>query len=748
MAVTVQVAVNNATFHFDKLYTYQVPTHLEDNVHLGSMVLVPFGAKNAPRMGVVLDTQKLDNSIKRIKSIFDVAPETARLTGELLDLVYYLKEQTFCTYYEAVKAIIPYGAQYKPVSNGAQSVLQKQLVRHTQPTYKALDYSGKLTEKQQKAYEMAKTETPKSAFNINGISDAVLKNMCAKGMLESGAQNLELSIYDSNIPPREEIVLSEPQNVVYNSLANLLEIGKPDAALLHGVTSSGKTLVFIKLIEKAISLNKQALVLVPEISLTPQMIYRLKSYFGKRVAVQHSALSNTERLLGWQNIQDGEADIVVGTRSSVFAPLSNLGLIIIDEEQEHTYHSDSSPRFDAREIAKKRAVSNNALLLLASATPSVQTYFTATNGKLKLFKLTQRYNNMPMPQVALVDMRQEILQGNAGAISAPLAQEILKNLADKKQSILLLNRRGYKTVGMCSACTEVVKCESCSVPMVLHKKEDKLLCHYCGKFISPTPSKCTKCGGEIKFTGFGTQRIEEELEQLFPQARILRMDLDSTGRKNSHEKLLSKFSSGEYDIMIGTQMVAKGLDFEKVTLVGVLGVDQLLYAQGYKAYETVFSLITQVVGRGGRAKEAGRAIIQTVDTQNPVLNLAASQNYELFFKDEISFRKINLYPPFCNICLIGFSGENEENTLFAAQKFSDILSEEAQKSEKLPLRVLGPAPMNIIMVNNKYRYKLTVKCKNNKAFRSLMTRVLTTYNQQGLVSKAAVYLDFNSSADI
>ena len=555
-------------------------------------------------------------------------------------------------------------------------------------------------------------------------------------------------MYENYSPAQETIALSPAQQAAFSRLAALMDTGRPAAALLHGVTSSGKTLVFLKLIEKAVAAGRKALVLVPEISLTPQMIYRLKAFFGDRVAVQHSALSNTERLLQWQQIQNGGADIVVGTRSAVFAPLPDIGVIIIDEEQEHTYHSESAPRYSAHDVAKRRAAAHGALLLLASATPSTESYYAAQAGRYTLVELSERYNHMPLPEVRLVDMREELAAGNASSVSRALADEISRNLARGEQTILLLNRRGYKTVGMCTACSEVVKCDACSVPMVYHKADGRLLCHYCGKSVSPVPEVCPACGGKLKYTGFGTQRVEEELEQMFPAARVLRMDLDTTSRKNAHETMLRRFAKGEYDIMLGTQMVAKGLDFEKVTLVGVLGIDQLLFAQGYKAFENVFSLVTQVVGRGGRAAQAGRALIQTVDPNHPVLNLAARQDYKSFFAEEISFRRLNLYPPFCTICLAGFSGAKEPEVLAASRAFAADVQRLAQQRSGIPLRILGPAPMNIAMVNNHYRYKLTLKCRNDNAFRALMGEALAAYNAAGWPGKVSVYLDFHSDADI
>ena len=753
MPKTVGVAVSNATFHFDKLYTYAVLPEHQNVVRLGSMVLVPFGKGSRARMGVVLACDA-EPEHSKLKYLFDVAPASACLTPELLRLVYFLKERTFCTYYEAVKAVIPYGAQYKPAvaADGVTPVLQKQLTRHTENAYKlvgTLPQKPKPTAKQLAAVALL-SGGPRTLNELEdkGISRAVLDNLCTKGVLECSKVNKSIDLYAS-IPLRNDpITLTEQQQTAYDTLLPKLEDAAPHSALLYGVTGSGKTLVFLKLIEKAVAAGRKALVLVPEISLTPQMIYRLKAFFGDRVAVQHSALSNTERLLQWQQIQNGGADIVVGTRSAVFAPLPDIGVIIIDEEQEHTYHSESAPRYSAHDVAKRRAAAHGALLLLASATPSTESYYAAQAGRYTLVELSERYNHMPLPEVRLVDMREELAAGNASSVSRALADEISRNLARGEQTILLLNRRGYKTVGMCTACSEVVKCDACSVPMVYHKADGRLLCHYCGKSVSPVPEVCPACGGKLKYTGFGTQRVEEELEQMFPAARVLRMDLDTTSRKNAHETMLRRFAKGEYDIMLGTQMVAKGLDFEKVTLVGVLGIDQLLFAQGYKAFENVFSLVTQVVGRGGRAAQAGRALIQTVDPNHPVLNLAARQDYKSFFAEEISFRRLNLYPPFCTICLAGFSGAKEPEVLAASRAFAADVQRLAQQRSGIPLRILGPAPMNIAMVNNHYRYKLTLKCRNDNAFRALMGEALAAYNAAGWPGKVSVYLDFHSDADI
>ena len=752
MPKTVGVAVSNATFQFDKLYTYAVMPDQQNAVKLGSMVLVPFGRGSRARMGVVLACDAEPESAK-LKYLFDVAPASACLTPELLRLVHFLKERTFCTYYEAVKAVIPYGAQYKPAvaADGVTPVLQKQLTRHTENSYRlvgGLPPKPKPTAKQWAAVALL-GGGPRTLNELEdkGISRAVLDNLCAKGVLECSKVNKSIDLYSSIPLKNEPITLTQEQQAAYDALLPKLEDDAPHSALLYGVTGSGKTLVFLKLIARCLEQGRRALVLVPEISLTPQMILRLKSQFGRRVAVQHSALNHTERLLQWQMIQDGGADIVVGTRSAIFSPLENIGLIIIDEEQEHTYRSESAPRYSAHEVARQRAAENGALLLLASATPSTESFYAAQHGRTQLVRLTQRYGGNPLPKVQIVDMRAELASGNPREISLAMEDAIRRNLDAGKQTILLLNRRGYQTMAQCEDCREVLKCTKCSVPMVYHKAAHKVLCHYCGSQMEP-PTVCPACGGKLQYRGFGTQKAEEELAKLFPDARVLRMDQDSTAAKDAHEKLLARFANHEYDIMVGTQMVAKGLDFEDVTLVGVLGIDSLLFAQGFRAYENVFSLITQVVGRSGRARDPGFAIIQTTDPDNPVLNLAAAQDYDAFFEQEIAYRKLGLYPPFCGLCVIGFAGAKEIEVARAAARFAALLGQQAAKQPDLPLRVLGPTPGSIEKINDTYRYKLTIKCRNDRRFRDLVRSTLERYEQEKLPSKATVAVDLHSDGDI
>ncbi len=748
------VAVDNATIHFDKLYSYRIPDSLTGCVWPGSMVLVPFGRGDKPRMAVVLKVEQVDaeTAPKRLKTLHDAAPEQARLTPDLLELVRFLKERTFCTWFEAVKAVIPYGAQYRAAVVDGKPVMQSRLSRSTERVYTLV---GELPQKpkpgpRQLAAVHALQSGPLTAHQLDevGISKPTLDTLCEKGVLAVAQQDKALDLFGDIPFDPQPITLAEEQQRAYDALLPDLEDGNPHAALLHGVTGSGKTVVFLKLIERTLELGRTALVLVPEISLTPQMIRRLKSTFGSRLAVQHSALNNTERLLQWRMIQQGNADIVVGTRSAIFSPLQNIGLIIIDEEQEHTYQSESAPRYDAHDVAKKRAAMENSLLVFASATPLTESYYAAESGKYKLLTLTKRYGGRPLPHVDFIDMRAEMAAGNAREVSTRMVRELQENLDNGEQSILLLNRRGYHTVGMCATCGHVLKCPNCSVPLVYHKPQQALMCHHCGHTVRPLPQICPECGGKINYSGFGTQRVEEELTELLPSARILRMDQDSTGQKNAHETMLAQFGRQEYDILLGTQMVAKGLDFEKVTLVGVLGIDSLLFGQGFRAYENVFSLVTQVIGRGGRAALPGRALIQTTVPEHPVLQLAAEQDYESFYREEIAFRKFGLYPPFCSFCIVGFVGAQEGAVALAAHRFGTLLAERAAAHPTMPLRLLGPAPMGITMLNGKYRYKLTLKCRNDAAFRALLRDALEAYAKEKLPQKASVILDFNSDGDL
>lgn len=590
----------------------------------------------------------------------------------------------------------------------------------------------------------------KEACYLCGITGAVVAGLVSSGVVQRYVSDCFRDIPD--IGERRDpgdIVLSETQQPVYEAVLQSVRNNKPECFLLHGVTGSGKTSVFQRLIDDTIQMDKQVVLLVPEIALTPQIVAEFCSLFGEQVTVIHSELSLGQRADAYKRIKSGDAKIVIGTRSAVFAPAEKLGLIIVDEEGERAYKSDSSPRYHAIEVAKKRCRTHGATLLLASATPSVESYYYAKKGTYKLLEMKQRYADMPLPQVTVVDMNEERLNGNDTEFSDELMIALRENLKAGEQSILLLNRRGYHTIISCCDCNSPVYCPDCSVPMTYHKMNDSLMCHYCGHTEEMTES-CRICGGtHLRKMGFGTQTLEEALSQSVPDARILRMDADTTMSRHAYEEKFSAFARGEYDIMVGTQMIGKGLNFPNVTLVGVLSVDKALFAGDFRSYERTFSLITQVVGRGGRGDKPGRAILQTFMPEHYVLKLAAEQNYEDFYREEITLRRTLVFPPVCDICVIGFVGASEEYTAAAAQYAVQCLEEIIKQTGfSKPLRVLGPMPFAYGRIGGKYRWRVVLKCKNTKEYRDLVREILKAVYSRREFSRIHVYADMNGDIGI
>lgn len=607
----------------------------------------------------------------------------------------------------------------------------------------------KLTQKQKKVYDAIKACSEISVKEVcyyTGVTTSVVDSLVKKGIVYYFENQVYRNPYKNieKLYNKEDILLSDEQKTSFNNLYKEYTSGKASVSLLYGVTGSGKTAVFMKLIEAVRKDKKGIIVMVPEIALTSSLIRQFHQRFGEKVAVFHSGLSVGERADEWKRVKNGDADIAIGTRSAVFAPFENLGLIIMDEEQEYTYKSDSSPRFHARDIAKFRCKQNNTLLVLASATPSIESYYMALNGRYSLNTISRRYGQANLPKVKIVDLNEEINKGNNSAFSEILIKELVENLQNHKQSIILMNRRGYNTFASCRACNEVLTCPNCSISLTYHSANGRLMCHYCGYSVEFT-DECPNCHEhEIRYLGFGTQKIEEDLQKVVPEARILRMDADTTMAKFSHDRKFRLFSEGKYDIMIGTQMVAKGLDFDNVTLVGVLSADQSLYNNDFRSYERTFSLLTQVVGRAGRGNYAGRAIIQTYTPENSVISLAAQQNYDEFYNSEIKMRKAMIYPPFVDLCVICFSGKNQERILSAAKDFFNMLRKLASKDySELPLRVLEPSQTTIIKLNNKYRYKLIIKFRNSRRFQELISRLLVWFEKDKKYSEVSVYVDVN-----
>ena len=577
-----------------------------------------------------------------------------------------------------------------------------------------------------------------------GASARTLKSMEKAGLIAfSEEEELRVPSLD-DVEPGPEIVLNEEQQRAFEEILGRVQAAKPSVTLLHGVTGSGKTQVYLRLVQETLALGKTAMVLVPEIVLTPQMMRKFSSYFGSRVAMLHSSLKMTERYDQWKRIRRGEVDVVLGTRSALFAPLKNLGLIIMDEEQEGSYQSENVPRYDAREVAKYLCVREKAALVFGSATPTVETAWAAEQGNYQKALLRRRYNENALPEVLIADLRQEILNGNPGLISTLLRQELEKNLAAGEQSILFLNRRGSSRMLLCGECGYVPQCPRCSTAMTYHSANGRLMCHYCGHS-EPAADTCPECGGWMKHVGAGTQKVEEELRELFPEAGILRMDADTTA--GGHEEILQTFERERVPILLGTQMVAKGLDFENVTLVGVLSADISLYVDNYRAAERTFSLLTQVVGRAGRGGKTGRAVIQTYTPGNDVIRCAARQDYDAFYESEIRMRRLRRYPPFADLFTVTVSGTEEGRVLRAAVSVRETLRQLCRRPELAAgePEVLGPAPAPVVKVNNRFRYRCTLVGKNDKATREMLAWLQKDFAKDSANRGMNLFVDHNAA---
>lgn len=577
-----------------------------------------------------------------------------------------------------------------------------------------------------------------------GASARTLKTMEKAGLIAfSEEEELRVPSLD-DVEPGPEIVLNEEQQRAFEEILGRVQAAKPSVTLLHGVTGSGKTQVYLRLVQETLALGKTAMVLVPEIVLTPQMMRKFSSYFGSRVAMLHSSLKMTERYDQWKRIRRGEVDVVLGTRSALFAPLKNLGLIIMDEEQEGSYQSENVPRYDAREVAKYLCVREKAALVFGSATPTVETAWAAEQGSYQKALLRRRYNENALPEVLIADLRQEILNGNPGLISTPLRQELEKNLAAGEQSILFLNRRGSSRMLLCGECGYVPQCPRCSTAMTYHSANGRLMCHYCGHS-EPAADTCPECGGWMKHVGAGTQKVEEELRELFPEAGILRMDADTTA--GGHEEILQTFERERVPILLGTQMVAKGLDFENVTLVGVLSADISLYVDNYRAAERTFSLLTQVVGRAGRGGKTGQAVIQTYTPGNDVIRCAARQDYDAFYESEIRMRRLRRYPPFADLFTVTVSGTEEGRVLRAAVSVRETLRQLCRRPELAAgePEVLGPAPAPVVKVNNRFRYRCTLVGKNDKATREMLAWLQKDFAKDSANRGMNLFVDHNAA---
>lgn len=726
------VAVEKTFFSPDSDYDYYVPDDLEQKVKIGSMVKVPFGRSNKLRDGIVVKIYTAIHS--GLKDIDSVCGEKPVLSEELVSLALWLKERCFCATFDCLKQMMPKG--YGKMKSAGTKMVELSV--------EAEDKLPKLTSKQKSVVDLlfdVGTAAVDEVCAFCSVGVSVLKNLEKYGVVSLYNKEKYRNPYqdihaDSEI---RVIELTPQQKKAYDTFLPLLETG--GTGLLFGITGSGKTQVYLKLIDKAVKNGKDVIIMVPEISLTSQVISIFRRRYGDTVAVFHSGLSLGERNDEYKRAEKGLAKIVVGTRSAVFAPLHNLGLIIMDEEQEHTYKSERTPRYHARDVAHFRCRYNHALFLMTSATPSLESYSNALSGKYTLCEMTERYGEAKLPEVITVDMKAEIKNGNHTPVSAKLRELLQETLDENKQAILLINRRGYNTFIACNDCGHVITCPNCSISLTYHSYNNRLTCHYCG-YTKTLDTKCPECHSDnVRYSGYGTQRIEDELSALFPSAKILRMDADTTTAKFSHDRMFSEFADHKYDILIGTQMVAKGLDFPDVTLVGVVNADNSLYDENYNSAERSFDLITQVIGRSGRRDSRGRAVIQTINPYNECIEFAARQDYKAFYKNEIMLRKALIYPPFCDIISVSFIGENENTAALCAKAFLDILKE-LNNDGAQKLIVLGPSPAKIHKLNNQYRYRLCVKCRNSKNVRRLFNEILKR------ISKIKEYKDISVNIDL
>ncbi len=736
---------------FCEVYLFGVPYHIDrpfdyscgDNVRVGSIVKVPFGKANNLRIGAITKIKAVCEG-DNIKPVHTVLSDFY-LNEEMLGLCLFMKEYTLCTFGEAVHCILPPGG-----TSGALGAKYKRILRlsvgrgDAERVLSARGREGIRSEGQRIALEkiMALGSVDEELMRREvGVSSAHIRALIEKGLIGFHTERVIRNPYSELAKNRntDPIVLSRAQNEAYAEIDRLYSEGKPRCALLFGVTGSGKTKVIMKAIDKTLADGKNVIMLVPEIALTPQTVGLFCTRYGERVAVIHSSLSQGERQDAWTRISMGEVDLVIGTRSAVFAPLDDIGLIVIDEEHEHTYKSESDPKYHARDIAAYRAGVHNALLVLASATPSLESYYKAERGSYTLIPLMERYGGFKLPRAVIVDMREELKRGNTSPLSQRLHAELCEVKQRDEQAIIFLNRRGYSSQISCKECGEVITCPRCSVSLTYHSGASggKLLCHLCG-YTEPTPRACPSCTAEsLSFLGFGTQKLEGELAKYLPDMGVMRMDADTTAGKFAYDKMLEDFRAGRADILLGTQMVAKGHDFPRVTAVGVALADTSLFVSDFRASERTFSLLTQVIGRAGRAKDNGVAVIQTFAPRNEVIRLACKQDYVSFYKSEIAVRQELSYPPFCDMAQLTLTSHDEGELSECGVRLSEVIKEKLLgRYSSLPFIVFGPFEAQVYKLNEKYRLRMVVKCRLNKETRRFFHELLLEFSKNRTVTLA------------
>ena len=738
-----EIILESSVKSLNKIFDYNIPKDMENNISIGSRVLVPFGKGKKLTEGIVTNIKtSTEFEVKNIAKI-----EEQSLSTEKIKLSRWMANRYFSNISECMRLMLRPGTTTKNFAN-----------RITNKT--ALFVSLRITKKQvveDIKENRIKSEKQKRILNYlleNEIvlqsklieetetSRAIIKTLEKNGFVKIEMKKVERNpLKNKNIKRKGNLKFTEEQESAYSKIEESIDNNEFRKFLLYGVTGSGKTEIYLQLIEKIIENGKSSIMLVPEISLTPQMINRFVERFGDDIiSVLHSKLSIGERHDSWERIESGEAKIVIGARSAIFAPVQNLGIIIIDEEHDSSYKSEMAPRYNAKEVAEEIAKYNNIPLLLGSATPDINTFYEAKNGKMELLRLTKRANNSNLPSIQIVDLRQELANGNRTMISIKLYKLIQENLKNKKQTILFLNRRGFSTFIMCRDCGYVAKCKNCNISLTYHKKEEKLKCHYCG-FEEPLIKICPECGSKkIRYFGTGTQKLELEINKIFPNASTIRMDIDTVTKKNSHEEILRKFNEEKIDILIGTQMIVKGHHFPDVTLVGVVSADGSLNIDDYRASERTFDLLVQVAGRAGREKLPGNVIIQTYNPDNYSIQYAKKQNYEEFYNVEIKLREQLRYPPFCDIIMFGISAEKEDIVLKTSNELYSNLNRKL-KEKNISVNLLKPLPAPIDRIKNRYRWRIIMKAKVNDEIINIINECL--YDKEFLKNNARVIADIN-----
>ncbi len=735
-----EVCLFDAPYHIDRPFDYSC----DDSVTRGSIVEIPFGRANRLRRGVVTGL-KSEVEGENIKPVHKVLSDRLSFSEEMLGLCLFLKEYTLCTFGEAAKCLLPPGAVSDLPHIKYKKTAVLNISRESAVTLLSMTGKGGIRSEGQREVLRYLLDIGSADMDLvrdlRGVNYSHTSALEKRGIIKILAQETVRNPYASYAKERDtsEIVLSEEQTRAYNRIEALYLDERARAALLYGVTGSGKTKVIMKAIDRTLADGKTVIMLVPEISLTPQTVSIFCRRYGERVAVIHSSLSRGERTDAWRRIKSGEVDLVIGTRSAIFAPLENIGLIVIDEEHEHTYKSESDPKYHARDVAAYICGRNNALMLLASATPSLESFYKAKEGRYTLVTLRERYGGVKLPKAVIVDMREELRLGNTSPISQRLHDELKGVYDSENQAIIFLNRRGYSTQISCKECGEVISCPRCSVSLTYHTDAHggRLLCHLCG-YTEKTPRLCPSCSAEkLSFLGFGTQKLEGELEKYLPDMTVMRMDADTTGGKLSYDRMLEDFRGGKADILLGTQMVAKGHDFPRVTLVGVALADTSLYVSDFRAAERTFSLLTQVIGRAGRAKDGGVAVIQTFAPKNEVIRLACLQDYDKFYEGEIALRRELSYPPFCDMVQLTLTAEDEGELIKSSAALHEkIVKKLSGEYSKLPFLVFGPFEAQVYKLNEKYRMRMVIKCRLTRESRRLFHELLCEFSESRGVSLA------------